>query len=36
MTHLKGWVIDNPWGALVYACAIFWAVVAATVALVVL
>lgn len=36
MTHFKGWAINNPWAALFYACAIFWVVVAATVALVVL
>lgn len=35
MTHFKGWAINNPCAALFYACTIFWADVAATVALVV-
>lgn len=36
MTKFKGWVVCNPWAAVFWARAIFWAVVAVVVALAVL
>ena len=36
MEKFNGWVVRNPWAAVFWACAIFWAVVAVVVALAVL
>lgn len=27
MTHFKGWVTNNPWATMFWACSIFWAVI---------
>lgn len=36
MKKFNSWVVHNPWAAMFWACAIFWAVVAVVVALAVL
>lgn len=36
MKNLKGWIVLNQWATVFWACAVFWAVVAAVIVLAVL